>query len=520
MAALTSTKSKYIKFTIIIIIVLITAVSMLSLMVFGKSRLKLNTYTAPNGAVYSFSAIINGGGVKAAVNLSNYKEYENLSISEYTISLNRPWESLGEIKLSVHKNQHGMYYYIDSNSNENILFSIKTEMHTDTAIHHVNSGGIAVYPRLSNREFDSRDSVYLEGGVYLKLGQISQLKDLSNTVYSVAKPKKGVSIKSENSYLVINIPLEHKPGHRTVSSFAICGAQLVNWDIPHVKQKILNLDSTKLYHTLSDGMYQEKPTLYEPFDTPDTPQIYKSVAAYHLKSSSEPDIGAYFKILSASLMYSHLNSYNAAGYISTAPCADWLNKDYGLGRNFFDTRFNFDTIDALLYAAKSFSEPAINATIKKALDFFIDFAEKNRFTVGGCFFVPDYGHSTGERSSSHCSLNHYLTEAITLIRGGLHLKDFKYCKYGYDMLNQINRSAKSWIQSNNDLWYSISPAGVFERDDYIDVTYNDLRKADIFLIKLGVRDDYPGLSELISAKESWLIANGHEDLTRVKVYAE
>lgn len=520
MEVITQKRTSLILFKIIAAAVLLLAIiPIITIHYVFRTTLPLDSYIAPNGTKYEFALDTNGLGVIMNKVLTNKYEYKYLNIDEYTVTLSRKREKFGVVKISFHRSDYGMYCFIDSDADLDLSFTIRADTPETPVIRYVNGGDI-VKPAFDGViGFKSDEQVYIEGGVFVKLGQISRIRDLGNTVFSVDNPVRGAEIRLDEIRLIMRVPLPHYKNRRTVSSFAICGAPLVKWEEPYVAQKIINLDSKKLNLIMEDGVYEEKPALYEPLDEKKD-MVYKSVAAYHLKSSAEPCVGEYFRILASTLLYSHINSFDKAGYIPTGPRVSWLYDNYGFEHKLFDTRFNCDTIDALIYASKQFPDPIIGDTVKKALDYYIDFAGKNRFSINGNYFVPDYGHATGEKSASHCSLNHYLAEAVTLIKGGIFLNDFKYCDYGYDILKQIDKSADGWIRENNDLWYAINQNGGFERDDYIDVTYFDLKKARAFLTRLALWDNYPGIAKLLASKEAWLKADGREDITGVKLYID
>jgi hypothetical protein len=353
--------------------------------------------------------------------------------------------------------------------------------------------------------------MYIEGkSIFVKTGRISLLRDVGSSVKEVKKAGSGCRVANKDGKFSLEMPLTAEKGYTAASYFSICSSPLVKWDTGYVANKALNFDTASQYHFLADGLYNEKPSSYRP--NPDTKRayIYKNVAAWLLNSSSEPNCGSYFELMSTYLLYSTLASYNSEGYIPTQPEADWLLSEFGIGAGFYDTRFNSDTISALIYAFDTHKDTRIKDAVKKALDFYLTFAEKSEFEINGSTYVPDYRAAGGDVSKASCSLNHYLAEALVLIKGSKLLDDDKYKNAGLSILNSIEKNYETWLKDSGDLWYAIRTDGKMEKKDYVSVTYDDLVKTVGVLAEYDILSEYPGINELLKSKEKWLKANGND----------
>ena len=340
------------------------------------------------------------------------------------------------------------------------------------------------------------------------------MRSLGQTVFVRDVPVQGSTLTRKDDTITITIPLATG---QTVLSAIATHQPLLDWDnadaVFYTKRLSAGPDD---YHLFADGVYSAMPTTYRPHTGTQQAHIYRCASALLLGPARQSTNGPLFTTLGKSIVYLYLDAINDAGFIPTAPQSTWLWQDYQIDQGYYDTRFNAETAKRLMLAAQTWHDPAIEQAAIRMLDFYCAYADAHAFTVGESVFVQDYGNYDDSflPNTSACSLNHYLTNGLLLLRAGTAYARDDYTQRGYAILRSINTSAWHFIQTNGDLWYALRPDGVSEKNDYIDVTYNDLLDACALLSKLGTWNAYPGIQALLASKEEWLLANGHKALLR------
>lgn len=285
---------------------------------------------------------------------------------------------------------------------------------------------------------------------------------------------------------------------------------LMNWSESD-RLNWLNKDLHKTSRFCMDGYYYKTYTNYTPY----TPNGYfRNPANYvgsHLLTlyNKEPayNIGyAMCKIC--------LNNQNSDGYWETGPMSEWLNKDYGVGYNFYDTRFNTDFAYRLVKGYKKYNtEDFLNGAVKYA-EFLINFTEEHGYIVNKSgndsgLLTPDYWCNV-QTEKTHVSLNHQLSEINFLYELYIDTNNIKYLNYGNKMLQGIINTYDYWPLPNGDLKYAIyNNENKTKLIDYIYLTYNDLYDTKQLLDTLG--QESREIVYLMNVKKTWLESNGHFD---------
>ncbi len=435
------------------------------------------------------------------------REEKYLSIEKYKFSC---WA--GELELEIQRDKENTVYFLRSKLQDRATIILEADGSTgyvreisygDTSLPQVETLRSAEYSPLSSLYIDSED-------VHIKLGRADNIRDCGKSVFICRSMSRGYSITVQNGKIYAAKAFAGDEGFETVLYGALCSSDLVNWDVEYKGMKAVNFDASGEYHILSDGVYMEKPEDYMPHPYSEQRYIYKSPAAWLLRSASEEDSGAFFDIISASMLYSTADFIKQYGFMPTLPESQRLREAYGIGAVFYDTRFNADTASALIYAKNKFEDNDLDSALRMLMNVYKSLWEKFAFERGGWSFMPDYVSGDRTVASGACSLNHFLQSAEMLYRGGAALKNSQYKELALEIFGIIDASAESWIRENGDLFYEICADGTFRGDDYVSVTYNNLVSAINLFDEYSLK--YEGIEKLLAIKENWLRNNGYESL--------
>ncbi|MCD8089037.1 MAG: hypothetical protein LUD81_00130 [Clostridiales bacterium] len=279
---------------------------------------------------------------------------------------------------------------------------------------------------------------------------------------------------------------------------------LVDWDSPN-QLNIINSDLVHQGRFLWDGYYFTQSSDYSPYYGSGTycrhPSSYVPVVFAHYGSfNAAYDLGYAFT-------YICMKNQCENGYWKTGQSVNWLNSDFGIGGGFYDTRFNTDFAQGLLYAYKRYGNPEFLDSLIKYIRYFFSHAENYHYeTENGGLLVQDYSCDY-DHKNTHCSLNHQLAELNLLYNVYDEIK-FEGCRLLADkMLLGVEDTCDQWILENNNLKYALYYSGSANTmTDYPYLTYNDL-----FTTRQILRDMFNRESEavnrLMDAKLKWMKAN-------------
>lgn len=220
------------------------------------------------------------------------------------------------------------------------------------------------------------------------------------------------------------------------------------------------------------------------------------------------------KKLSIAMLDVMLGLQNEQGFFPTLAGSRWLLDEYGIGPDFFDTRFNSDLVNALLLAADKYGVDKFAAAAFYYGQFFLSMAEDCHYTLTDAagnegWLVYDY-MQPGLAAPTHCSLNHQLAEIIVLYRLYAESGDERFHRLAQLMLRGIDIVGAAWIMADNNLHYAYYADGSLGGQDYPYLTYNDL-----YYLQDILRQTEGGenalLTQLMAAKKSWMDANGVTD---------
>ncbi len=211
-------------------------------------------------------------------------------------------------------------------------------------------------------------------------------------------------------------------------------------------------------------------------------------------------------------LYLSSRNMNEAGYFPTEPESTWLKETYGIPGGYYDTRFNADMGVALVKAYQKYDEPYFLEQATKMLSFYADFARKNHYTFYNelseeGWLVQDYWHEELSGEPVHSALNHQIQEMHFLYLLGEELGDPEITELGDKLLKGVEITRDVWIKPEGDLHYGYTPEGLFDRQDYPDLTYNDMYRVQELLVSTG-RSRNESLDLLMKAKKSYMDAAG------------
>jgi len=192
------------------------------------------------------------------------------------------------------------------------------------------------------------------------------------------------------------------------------------------------------------------------------------------------------------------------GYWRSGLNVAYLDRAYNLGPNYIDTRMSVDASLFLLKYGSMFNDwDAVNkgAWFK---NFFLKMKSINAvYTLGGGVFYPDY-YSESQRTKTLVSLNHAVYEMNYLYTLYNTLGDHEAKQLADEMRLFINNSKDRWVAPDGDLYYALSPDGVFYAEDYVNITYVDLNVAKSILEYMEVKDT--AVEDLLAKKDAYLDA--------------
>lgn len=439
--------------------------------------------------------------------------YTYMSVYTYRYDLSNNY---GEIELTMHHvYDSGLIYYVAykpySQESNAIIFQLEADGCVEL---QVLKGVYEGKKLLLNHETIHEDTAlpntvnYIDGdGNHIRLGRVFLEKPLGRTVVSVQKMTQGIQLMlGDKTLYQYRLPV--KEGYATKVEGMVALEDLVG-----DKDNKLNLDTLSVMDLANekfmwaDGVYYENPDNYEPRADND---FYRTPSALHMRACYwVMDEGSIFKTYGISLMYTYMERFNNKHYIPTEPKSEWLYDDYGIEDNFYDTRFNTDTISGLLHMQKIYPDDQVKGVIDKYFAFFMDYVKDHGFYVDGHLFVADYMNENGEYTvKPHCSLNHMLEEMTVLYRYHLLYENQEAFDLAEEFLTSIMKTKDRWIRPHGDLYYCVTEDGRFIKDDYPLVTYNDLNRGKYYLEKVygEVPRDYMALLE---SKERWAKDNGY-----------
>lgn len=183
----------------------------------------------------------------------------------------------------------------------------------------------------------------------------------------------------------------------------------------------------------------------------------------------------------------------------------WLERSYGIGPDYIDTRHNDNLFRAQLKRAEQLGYDAYAQERSVYADFLIEMTEAG-YTIpqGPGYYLMDYFDMEHD---THSSLNHALSLMNYQYDAYLHLGDAKYLESAEDQFAALLHTGTGWVNDENTIIYQMRPDGTMSGKDYNLVTYYDLLYTKKLRNDLGLASSET-LDHLIKVKEQNLHDKG------------
>ncbi len=281
---------------------------------------------------------------------------------------------------------------------------------------------------------------------------------------------------------------------------------VLNWDNKN------NRGFWKTYANDGDGrmLYGNYYFISEATYVPTGADVYSNCPACYLGKSFVHGASYYpaMRGLAVFILDTMMQAQNAEGFWPSLSLSLWLQQDYGIGADYYDTRFNSDLAEVFLAAYESMGGEEFKDALGRYMDFYLELAAEQGWSPGEGLFVPDY-YKPG-MTKPHTALNHQLAEMSVLYKCGRLLDRPELTELADSMLAAVECTADGWIMPDGDLEYGIFPDGHFGLEDYPYLTYNDLSDMQALLESMG-RGRSAGLQKLMDSKKLWMDRNGVTD---------
>ncbi len=354
----------------------------------------------------------------------------------------------------------------------------------------------------------SNKVTYLESEKrYVKFGEIVSARGLGSTVCEIYKYKADNVLTKSKDGFNSQITLNSIAKREIRGSWLLSVNSMVDWSHKTAFYTMVKMDFESGTIFFSDGVYRENMYNYVPRSS-SVRTYFKNPAGLQVRACKWVlDKGSLFKAVGVYSMYVFADSIGNKGYIPTQPMSEWLKSDFNISYNFYDTRFNSDTMTSLMYIYKDYPDKYVLEKLNKYISFYKRYYKTKQYKVGKAVFVPDYMDISGKNKINPTSLNHFIAETEVMFLY-YNLTGDKEChKIALEMLNSIKLTSGKWVRPNGDLWYRVTPQGVFNTDDYPLVTYNDL----VFFKQIlkTVEGKIPAeIEKIYQSKEKWAKSQG------------
>ncbi|MDE6357235.1 MAG: hypothetical protein K2L15_01440 [Eubacteriales bacterium] len=276
---------------------------------------------------------------------------------------------------------------------------------------------------------------------------------------------------------------------------------LVNWNLNmlnELKRNDLAIERRWSY----DGYYFQTPSSYVPSGTD---VLYKHAANYTGAYFIKNPINNLFKEMGYVMTKTCMENQNSQGYWATGPKSTWLETDFGIGANFYDTRFSTDFAVSLLHGYQLYNDKDFLKSAVEYAEFFVEYAKNNSYKIEqGGILVQDYD---GVTDPTHVSLNHHLAELNFLYELYYITNEKSYLDLANEMLLGVENTMYRWVLPDNNLNYCL----FYTKDtntmvDYPYLTYNDLYHTN-YLLNLLFNKSSDAITYLMNCKKQWMDNN-------------
>lgn len=300
-------------------------------------------------------------------------------------------------------------------------------------------------------------------------GRVSRVKELirEESAYSLGRSSRSASVK-----LLLSGNSSSCERYFVVSPRPILDGALGGTDLKRLAQMRLTwVDRT--------GPYMKGPWSVDPSTQEGYVRSLQQLRAQSVIRDATSTRSEFMSDLAYSNLYSLWLLRGADGLWRTEWTSTWVRSSTGIVAPYVDTRHNELIALWMLEFASAMKVPSKLASSLRSMalpyaDYLAEKASSGQVikTKTGYFFHDYYNEHGGSRS--FVSLNHALGEQNFLLRMYLETGDNRYRNAGLAIRNAIRDTTPGWIAPSGDLWYSMTPKGVFAETDYPTLTLNDL----------------------------------------------
>ncbi len=317
------------------------------------------------------------------------------------------------------------------------------------------------------------------------------------------KSTMSVVKQSEGWKLMLQLPAM-ETGMRAEWHFVRGEGKIIDWNAPEAQQTWQKNLLTNENRWCFDGYYYSAPSSYIPTGKNYFHLLIASYLTQSFMDNEEHPAAYYYAVGMLDTMLEHQNEY---GYFPTYAGSQWLQDSYQIGAGFYDTRFNSDLVEMLIYAYEHYGVAKFEKPVRDYLAFYMQHAEQYHIAFGDGWMINDYSNpASGGNSVS--SLNHQLAELLVLYEAGGAFHTDQYNDLAARMLRGIENSEKIWHKADGDLEYGIQPDGVTMHGvDYPYLTYDDLLKISRWRAAHGMEQS-PAIERLLAYKLKYMQKHG------------
>jgi hypothetical protein len=440
------------------------------------------------------------------------KSYQFMESSIYQYEVRANKKRIGKFTLTLNKIEDTLVYYTDFISSEgqcSITFRITALGMRNSFDYREVVSDKYILNKMEAAAALSGNTVYLDApNRYMKFNRAVAAKPLGYSVYETSTVNIIPRVQQDENNVTFAFTIPSGKDSTVKQHGILATRELVDWKHDFAVRTAALFDMKEARWFFSDGMYTKNQYNYVPRSTA-RESVFKAPIALLVRSCCWVlKRGCMFQAMGVNMMYDLSNSYNDQGYLPTRPYSEWLKGDYGIGYNFYDTRWNADSAASLLTFHTQYPDAGVLEKLKKHVEYYKKHFKENSFTVGKAVFVPDYMDYSKKNKTAHCSLNHYLAEMMVLYQFADLTADEEALEIARSIVNSIRITSKKWIKDNGDLWYSVTPAGVFRGRDYPDVTYNDLVNT-VSILKKYEGEVPDEIAALLKSKGDWARKSGY-----------
>lgn len=253
-----------------------------------------------------------------------------------------------------------------------------------------------------------------------------------------------------------------------------------------------------------EGLYFRTPSNYVP----------RSSMSYYLNPANIVGVravpliregkGRFVEDFSLLLAYMSVQQQTDEGIWPTQPKSEWLEKEYGIGYNYFDNRRNADNATFLLMMYERYPDEVIYVALDKHMQALYDRIQHHSIVTSeqGLLFTDYIGDEESRRT--HVALNHHLAVINLLLLWYDQTKDEVAKHYAERMIMGVEDTTDLWIKPNGDLYYALyDDLSPHPYPDYIDLTLQDLRQTQS-LIRKHYGNINDAIQKLIETKSLWV----------------